>query len=62
MNATVFIITADAIADVSGEMIDSDYVVAVTSSLKDANEFIDNIEETYMRKRYDYTITEMKIT
>ena len=57
----VYIVSQDAISDSFGELMDSGGVVAVFTSVDSANHYIDNVKETYMHRRYDYTVTELDL-
>lgn len=54
----MFVITADVVTDVNNEVIDNGFVAGVFSTVEKANSYIDNVTETYMHKRGDYTISE----
>lgn len=57
----VYVVSQDVISDCFGELMDSGSVVAVFTSLKSAEKYIDNVEETYYHKRDDYTVTELDL-
>lgn len=58
----IFVVSADAVTDsCSGEMLDSGSVMAAFDTVEKANDYIDNVVETYTHKRYDYTITELDV-
>jgi hypothetical protein len=58
----VFVVSKDVITDCEGNVIDNGGPVAVCTSNDDASDYIDNVGETYMHKRYDYTVEELTIT
>lgn len=58
----VFVVSKDVITDYDGNVIDSGGPVAVFTSNDAASEYIENVDETYMHKRYDYTVEELTIT
>lgn len=58
----IFIVYTDNIFDCSGELLSSGSNVRAFDSLVKANNYIDEVEETYMLKRSDYSIDEMDIS
>lgn len=62
MKTFVYVVTADAITDVKGELMQSGYVVGVYSTEEKADEAIDkDCAASSIRRRWDYNIDEMEI-
>jgi len=58
----VYVLMANAVTDVAGELLDSGGLIGVYATLERAEYIVSNIENTYLRKQYDYTIEEAEVT
>lgn len=58
----VYVLLADAVTDVAGELLDRGGLIGVYATLERAEYIKSNIEATYLRKQYDYTIEEAEVS
>lgn len=59
--AKIYVVAADAVADVAGEMTFGGYVEKAFRSEKDAEAFVAAIEDTAIRLKTEYTIYEIDL-
>lgn len=58
----VFVVTADAVTDTAGEVLDYGHVVGVRATLEEADALVKaTVGTSYWHKEYDYTVDEFEI-